>query len=92
MKLLKDIAFSELWKLPVNTIDENHIVISGIEVNVGDTCLIIGSHNDMHILTLTCIKDCGVDNNGRIFELIFDDPNVIIPVINNINCKVFGIF
>lgn len=39
MKRLKDIVFSELGKLPVNNIDENHIVIANVEVTIGDVCL-----------------------------------------------------
>lgn len=92
MRRLKDIVFSELGKLPVNYIDENHIVIAGIEVTIGDVCLLIDSSNNVQTIMLTAIQDSKVDNNGRIFYLLFDNPDIEIPVTTSINCKVFGVY
>ena len=92
MKRLKDVTFSELGKLPVTAIDETHIVVAGVEATVGDTCLLIGAHNDVQNLTLVRIEDSGIDNNGRIYNLFFDNSDVEIPVISTIQCKVFGVY
>lgn len=92
MKRLKDIVFSELGKLPVNNIDENHIVIAGIEVTIGYVCLLIDSRNNVQMAMLTAIQDSKIDNNGRIFNLLFDNLDIEIPVTTSINCKVFGVY
>ena len=92
MKRLKDIVFSELGKLPVNNIDENHIVIADIEVTIGDACLLIDSCNNVLTTMLTAIQDSKIDNNGRIFNLLFDNLDIEIPVTTSINCKVFGVY
>jgi len=92
MKRLKNITFSELGKLPVDKIDEKHIVVAGVEAVVGDTCLLIGAQNDVQNLILVRIEDSGIDNNGRIYNILFDNPDVEIPVISTISCKVFGVY
>ena len=41
---------------------------------------------------LTAIQDSKIDNNGRIFNLLFDNLDIEIPVTTSINCKVFGVY
>ena len=92
MKRLKNVTFSELGRLPVDTVDENHIVIAGVEAIIGDTCLLIDTYNNVQTLILVRIEDSGIDNNGKIYNLLFDNSDVEIPVINTIQCKVFGVY
>ena len=92
MRLLKGCVFNELSRLNIDSIDETHIVVSGVKAELGDICLLIGSNNDAHNLMLERIEDNNVDNNGRIYNLIFDDSNVKIPVTHTLHCKFFGVY
>ena len=91
MKYLKSMTYSELGRLPVNYIDENNVVVADVVAKVGDECLVIGPTNDIQNLILTKIEDTGVDNVDRIFNIYFND-ELIVPVINTIALKFFGVY
>ena len=92
MRQLKGCVFDEHGNLNIDSIDETRIIVSGVEAQLGDICLVIGLHNDVHNLMLEGIEDTKVDNNGRIYNLIFDDSHVKIPVTHTLHCKFFGVY
>ena len=91
MKYLKSMTYSELGRLPVNYIDENSVIVADVEAKVGDECLVIGPTNDVQNLILTKIEDTGIDNVDRIFNIYFNE-ELIVPVVNTIALKFFGVY